>query len=84
MKTLFMGRPATRIFQMPELSDEEYEDFLELRRNKATLSKIAKKEDAWTLVASSIRSVLTGVAIILTAVWALWDNFKALITAAVK
>ena len=66
------------------LSADEKSRLERLLSHAETLERIARKEEAWTIVSSSIKSILIGLAAVLTAGFFLWDKFKALIQAAVK
>ena len=68
---------------MGDLSEEDMLKLKSLLQHQATLSKVAKKEEAWTVVASSIKMVALWVIATLTATALLWDKIIKVLKAMV-
>ena len=68
---------------MGDLSEEDMTKLKSLLQHQETLRKVAKKEEAWTVVASSIKMVALWVIATLTATALLWDKIIKVLKAMV-
>ena len=67
-----------------EFTPEQEKQLKKLLEHAETLERMSKKEEAWTIVSSSVKSIMVGVSVVLTFIWLLWDKFVALVGAASK
>ena len=74
MKTLFMGRPATRIFQMPQLTDDEI----------IVVRSIIEKDKRMRWLGTMMRNVAAWIVAVLAAITVGWDWLVRIIKGAAQ
>ncbi len=66
------------------LTDAEIKALRGLLHGKPILDKIVKKEEAWTLVGSTMKSVALWLAAMSAGAYVLWNSFHHLVKSALK